>query len=133
MKRLIKECSLGQQLSYRLLMLFYKKKEFNGYGLRYSMSMLGQIKPHMYTMPLEFLATFSDGICVQMVDEKDDSMIGIEDPTFLHYDMMNATSFGNTAYIAMHHHDEAVRTHYFNKLQDCFDRHREKLKNERTK
>ncbi len=128
MKKLIRDCSFSQRIAYRLFLFLNLKKEYDDFGLRYSTPVLAAVKQWMYKMPLEMLATFADGICVEMVKRDEDSLQEmVADIDFIHYDMVNATGLGNIAYVAMHYCDKDTRQQAFEKLQDCFDRHNKKM------
>ncbi len=128
MKKLIKDCKFLDRIRFRLFLSLSLRKNYDDFGLRYSMPILVAVKQWMYKMPLEMLATFADGVCVEMVKRDDDYLQEmVADIDFIHYDVVNATGLGNIAYVAMHYCDKDTRQQAFEKLENCFDRHKEKL------
>lgn len=135
----LKESSLHTRVSFALFKLFYKKRKFDQYGLRYSMNILNAMKPQLYVLPLEWLADFVDAITYGMVQTIIDRPYSHEANVAkqsiaselgegkLYYNHINTTAFGNLAYIALNYPYEHIRKDALKLLETCFQEHRDRL------
>jgi hypothetical protein len=88
------------------------KKEFDGNGLRHTMEELKAIGKKAVFLPVEEMADYVDVMTKNAIDNNDEDFIykivSIDsDKTAL--SLLNATSFGNLAYIKLHCHHEPAR------------------------
>lgn len=137
----LKNCSLSVKTSFVLFKLFYKKRKFDEFGLRYSSNMLTQVKSGLYLYPLEWIADFVDGVTYGMVQTiierpysheanvaKERIVTDISNCGTLHYNHINTTGIGNLAYIALYYPYEYVRKDALAALEKCFEDHVERVK-----
>lgn len=125
----LKKCSRFNRWSFYFFKLLFMKWDFNKHGLRYSASVLEAIKPQLWKLPIEWLATFADAVCCSSVQATIDNgtpliLISINSiPEYMFYNHVNATTIGNMAYIALFHPDENIKRKAYKVLDECFKHH----------
>ena len=109
----LKDTNLTIRMSFGLFKLFYKKRKFDEFGLRYSSRVLNAMKPQLCILPLEWLAEFVDTITYGMVltiTEKPftheaqvakDRIVSAISNGPVHYNHISTTGIGNLAYVAL--------------------------------
>lgn len=103
------------------------KNEFDEYGLRYDIDYLGKIGSDIVMCPVEFMANYVDATTKSLVDSNNEefiegSMLNAAE-IMLHkqtYQHINATAFGNMAYLYINVKNDNVRRVIKEALLDIF-------------
>jgi len=86
------------------------KRLLGGYdedGLKYSINHLKNIMDEIPYYPIEKQAEYADGICVSLIDDKEHHDSEFDEinegnvKEYQYFNLWNATSVGNTAYVAL--------------------------------
>jgi hypothetical protein len=89
-----------------------KYHDFNKYGLRFGRAHLNMMYPKILELPIEDMAKYVDLVTYKMLRYSPDEIKEVENHVYINQSGFNATTFGNTAFVARYHPDESIRTSY---------------------